>query len=245
MSGRDADTNDGPIDPLAHRRLVWSIVRRYTGAGPRGILDEDDLFQEGFRGLMRACAKFDPARKIRFSTYATYWIRQEIGRAIVERAYPIRIPDYLCDAMAKPADTLPDGKKDLVRQAHLLRSRPVLSLDRDRGERGMFEPAVGPEDGSDEGPDPAPVVDGRLPRVLEALDSLPERYRVVLRLSTGLDPRGPLELAEIGELLNVTTKTVWNYHKVGREAIRGILGTKRAYRSRKGHGEPTRRSAAS
>jgi RNA polymerase primary sigma factor len=100
-------------------RLVVSVANRYRGAS--GALAFEDLMQEGNIGLMRAVDKFDPGRGYRFSTYATWWIRQAIGRAVAEKGRTIRVPVHMGDKISKVNRT--SSRPTHGRQAGELRLR--------------------------------------------------------------------------------------------------------------------------
>jgi RNA polymerase primary sigma factor len=117
MLARRARAGHGPSRDaliLRNQRLVWAIAQQYTGLG----LDMDDLVQEGMTGLIKAADRFDPGRGVAFSTYATYWIRQSIQRAIERMGRLVRIPGHLiptltalrqAETAAPPTATEPAG----------------------------------------------------------------------------------------------------------------------------------------
>jgi len=218
-------------------RLVLSIARRYQGQG----LALPDLVQEGCLGLMRAAERFDWRRGNKFSTYATWWIRQAIARGVANQARTIRVPVHAGDEMRRVArahavlrarfgrdpsdeELATAARVPLERLAGLREmDRPVTSLDRGVGEDG--DESLGALIPSDPDDDPMEHADRTLCTevVRRAVAALPERERQVLRLRYGLGGCEPATLDQIGQALGVTRERIRQLEKqaLGRLAADG------------------------
>ena len=219
-------------DPLAREqlvrsnlRLVVNIAKRYTDRG----MGLGDLIEEGNLGLIKAVDYFDPDRGTRFSTYAAWWIKQSIKRALLENVQPVHIPTYMVALINQWRHTAAELESKLGREAGVEEMADVMQLpvrkakiihqiveilssmrdihsSDDSDEDQMLETTL--EDQSTANPEDALVADEEKAKVLRLLDEIEPTEADVLKLHYGLNDRNPMTLKQIGQKLGLTRERI-------------------------------------
>lgn len=216
-------------------RLVVSLAKHYTGRGVQMM----DLIQEGNMGLMRAAEKYDYTMENRFSTYASWWIKEAMQRAIDQQSREIRVPVHVAENMKKVqkiskdlqqklgrdplpkeiAENMPGKTEEDVKNILSYLQSPV-SLETPVGDEGENSLGDMVEDKTEATPEEAMNALVQKEEVSELLESLSERERQVIRLRYGLEGGKTHTLEEIGSILNVTRERVRQIEARAMEKLR-------------------------